>query len=162
MYVITKREKTGFMKFFIVNILLSAILYFKICTVHTNKYCIRNNERNTILFNPLLKRYSYWRFSTKGDLLLILPVSVRLNGLYERLYANIFPQRVTENARLRRIIQYNCRFNAFSKGSRGGKWKMGFKNKNAPVLVRKMQFLDSRGNFGQGFRRGRRKMGSKK
>ena len=39
---------------------------------------------------------------------------------------------------------------------------MGFKIKNAPVLVRKMQFLDSRGNFGQGFRRGRRKMGSNK
>jgi hypothetical protein len=37
---------------------------------------------------------------------------------------------------------------------------MGFKIKNT-LFCAKMQVLVSRGNFGQGFRRGRRKMGFK-
>jgi hypothetical protein len=39
---------------------------------------------------------------------------------------------------------------------------MGCKNQKCACSVRKMQVLNSSENFGQGFRRGRRKMGFKK
>jgi hypothetical protein len=48
-----------------------------------------------------------------------------------------------------------------ARASAGVDKKWVVKINNAPVLCENLQVWDCRENFGQGFRRGRRKMGSK-
>jgi hypothetical protein len=60
---------------------------------------------------------------------------------------------------VRKIASLNL-LKILARASAGVDEKMGFKNQKCTYTGRKMQVLDSSENFGQGFRRGRRKLGS--